>query len=51
MAKNPISFLGGVDQDTGRIVEKDHDLEGKRAQVKLEDENIQDRGRISLQHL
>ncbi len=25
----PISFLGGVDSSTGRIVERDHDLKGK----------------------
>lgn len=30
MAKKPISFLGGVDPDTGTIVEKNHDLEGKK---------------------
>ncbi len=30
MAKKPISFLGGVDPNTGVIVEKNHDLEGKR---------------------
>ncbi len=30
VSKKPISFLGGVDPTTGTIVEKDHDLEGKR---------------------
>ena len=25
----PISFYGGIDPDTGKIVEKGHDLEGK----------------------
>lgn len=30
MTKKPISFLGGVDPNTGIIVEKNHDLEGKK---------------------
>lgn len=30
MAKKPISFLGGVDPNTGTIIEKNHDLEGKK---------------------
>lgn len=28
VSKQPISFLGGVDPKTGRIIEKGHDLEG-----------------------
>jgi len=30
VAKKPISFLGGVDPNTGTIIEKNHDLEGKK---------------------
>lgn len=30
MAKKPISFLGGVDPNTGTIIEKNHDLVGKK---------------------
>ena len=30
VAKKPISFLGGVDPNTGKIIEKNHDLEGKK---------------------
>lgn len=30
VAKKPISFLGGIDPSTGIIIEKDHDLVGKR---------------------
>jgi len=26
VSKKPISFLGGIDPETGRVVEKDHDL-------------------------
>jgi len=29
VSKKPLSFLGGVDPETGVIVEKDHDLNGK----------------------
>jgi len=29
VSKNPLSFLGGVDPKTGRIIEKNHDLNGK----------------------
>ena len=29
VSSKPISFYGGVDPDTGTIVEKGHDLEGK----------------------
>jgi len=29
VSKKPISFYGGVDPETGVIVEKEHDLEGK----------------------
>jgi len=29
VSKKPLSFLGGVDPETGRVIEKDHDLEGK----------------------
>ena len=29
VSSKPISFLGGVDPDTGKIIEKDHDLLGK----------------------
>lgn len=29
VATKPISFLGGVDPNTGIVVEKNHDLEGK----------------------
>jgi len=30
VTKKPISFLGGVDPNTGTIIEKSHDLEGKQ---------------------
>lgn len=30
VAKKPISFLGGVDPNTGVITEKNHDLEGRQ---------------------
>lgn len=30
VAKKPISFLGGVDPNTGTIIEKNHDLVGKK---------------------
>jgi hypothetical protein len=29
VSQKPISFLGGVDPDSGIIIEKNHDLEGK----------------------
>jgi len=29
VSRKPISFLGGVDPDSGSITEKDHDLKGK----------------------
>lgn len=29
VSKNPLSFLGGVDPETGIIIEKNHDLIGK----------------------
>ncbi len=29
VSQKPISFLGGVDPESGEIVEKDHDLNGK----------------------
>jgi predicted aconitase with swiveling domain len=29
VSKKPLSFLGGVDPETGIITEKDHDLKGK----------------------
>jgi predicted aconitase with swiveling domain len=31
----PISFYGGVDPDTGVIIEKGHELEGKEAKGKI----------------
>ena len=31
----PLSFLGGVDPTTGKVVEKNHDLEGKRLRRKI----------------
>jgi hypothetical protein len=30
VAKKPLSFLGGVDSDTGIIIEKNHDQKGKQ---------------------
>jgi predicted aconitase with swiveling domain len=29
VATKPISFLGGIDPNTGKIIEKNHDLEGE----------------------
>jgi len=29
VSKKPLSFLGGVDPETGTVVEKNHDLKGK----------------------
>jgi len=31
----PISFLGGVDPNTGLIIEKDHDLKGKKVSGRI----------------
>ena len=31
----PISFYGGVDPDTGIIIEKEHELEGKKVRDKI----------------
>jgi len=31
----PISFYGGVDPDTGEIIEKGHELEGKKLKGKI----------------
>jgi predicted aconitase with swiveling domain len=31
----PISFLGGIDPDTGEIIEKNHDLEGETVKGKI----------------
>ena len=30
VSKNPLSFLGGVDPETGVIIEKNHDLNGEK---------------------
>jgi len=30
VSRNPLSFLGGVDPKTGKIIEKNHDLNGER---------------------
>jgi len=30
VSKDPLSFLGGVDPETGRIIEKNHDLNGEK---------------------
>jgi predicted aconitase with swiveling domain len=35
ISKEPISFYGGVDPDTGIIVEKGHPLEGKNVKDKI----------------
>jgi len=34
-SKKPISFLGGVDPETGVIIEKNHDLKGKCIKDKI----------------
>jgi hypothetical protein len=34
VSKKPLSFLGGVDQNNGKIIEKNHDLHGKRIKDK-----------------
>ncbi|MCW3976713.1 MAG: DUF126 domain-containing protein [Candidatus Bathyarchaeota archaeon] len=31
----PISFYGGVDPDTGEIIEKEHELQGKKIKGKI----------------
>lgn len=35
MASKPISFLGGIDPNTGKIVEKNHDLQGENIKDKI----------------
>ena len=35
VSKDSISFFGGVDPDTGIVVEKGHDLEGKTITDKI----------------
>jgi hypothetical protein len=35
VSQKPISFLGGVDPDSGIIIEKDHDLEGRCVKDKV----------------
>ncbi|MBW2307421.1 MAG: DUF126 domain-containing protein [Deltaproteobacteria bacterium] len=35
VSKEPLSFLGGVDPDTGIVVDKQHDLYGKRITGKV----------------
>ena len=35
VSKKPISFLGGVDPNTGVIIEKNHDLKGKCIKGKI----------------
>lgn len=35
VATKPISFLGGIDPNTGKIVEKNHDLEGENIKGKI----------------
>ena len=35
VAKKPISFLGGINPDTGKIIEKNHDLEGESIKGKI----------------
>lgn len=35
VAAKPISFLGGIDPNTGKIIEKNHDLEGKKIKDKI----------------
>jgi predicted aconitase with swiveling domain len=34
-SEEPVSFFGGVDPDTGTVVEKDHPLEGKSVKGKI----------------
>lgn len=33
--KEPISFLGGVDPDNGEIIEKNHEIKGKKIKDKI----------------
>lgn len=35
VSQKPISFLGGVDPDSGTIIEKSHDLQGKNITGKI----------------
>jgi len=35
VSKKPISFLGGVDPNSGLIIERDHDLKGKNVKEKI----------------
>lgn len=35
MSAKPISFLGGIDPDTGKIVEKNHDLQGENVKGRI----------------
>jgi len=35
VSSQPISFYGGVDPETGKIIEKDHELEGKSIAGKI----------------
>ena len=35
VSEKPISFYGGVDPDTGKVTEKDHDLEGQSITGKI----------------
>lgn len=35
VATKPISFLGGIDPDTGKIVEKNHDLQGESVKGRI----------------
>ena len=35
MATKPVSFLGGIDPDTGKIIEKNHDLKGETIKNKI----------------
>ncbi len=35
VSRDPISFLGGVDPNTGKIIESEHDLEGESVEGKI----------------
>jgi len=35
VSSKPLSFLGGVDPETGTVIEKDHDLKGKKVKDKI----------------
>jgi len=35
VSRSPISFFGGVDRETGRIIEKDHELGGETVSGKV----------------